>query len=406
MFWANDGLDEGPILLQKQVDIAPNDTVESLYNRFLFPEGIAGVREAVALIAAGNAPRIIQPEHGASYEDMLNKPHLSAVKFDNLSGKQLHDFIRGMDKVPGATIELNGEQVKLYGSRRWGARLPSTGAVEVAVQGMSRSGLIAEQGLFLFGNDNGAVCVQKLQLPTGKMINAANYGKIDETANIVFNETEYEQVAAIEAIWSSILNVPIDGNTDFFKSGAGSMDVTRLVEEIKEQLQLPVENEDVYMATAFDDFTKTVIMKSRGGSSATKLDVGTKAVVLQIDDKRKVSFPTQLFINNQFVDASQTTTTSVVNPTTEQVICEVQCATKSDVDRAVQAAHAAFNGEWSKMNARDRGMLLYRLAELMDKHREELAMIESIDSGAVYTLACKTHIGTCNGTAFYHRHLV
>lgn len=61
VFWANDGLDEGPILLQKQCAVDPNDTVESLYNRFLFPAGIEGVREAVALIAAGKAPRIPQP---------------------------------------------------------------------------------------------------------------------------------------------------------------------------------------------------------------------------------------------------------------------------------------------------------------------------------------------------------
>ena len=45
------------------------------------------------------------------------------------------------------------------------------------------------------------------------------------------------------------------------------------------------------------------------------------------------------------------------------------------------------------MNARDRGALLMRLADLMDQHKEELATIETIDSGAVYTLALKTHVG-------------
>ena len=45
------------------------------------------------------------------------------------------------------------------------------------------------------------------------------------------------------------------------------------------------------------------------------------------------------------------------------------------------------------MNARDRGTLINRLADLMDEHKEELATIESIDSGAVYTLALKTHVG-------------
>ena len=58
-------------------------------------------------------------------------------------------------------------------------------------------------------------------------------------------------------------------------------------------------------------------------------------------------------------------------------------------------------GEWGKMNARDRGALMYRLAEEMEKHNEELATLESLDSGAVYTLALKTHIGMSIDTFKY-----
>ena len=65
------------------------------------------------------------------------------------------------------------------------------------------------------------------------------------------------------------------------------------------------------------------------------------------------------------------------------------------MDVAVTAARAAFapGAKWREMNARDRGALLLRLADLMEQHQEELATLESIDSGAVYTLALKTHIG-------------
>lgn len=64
------------------------------------------------------------------------------------------------------------------------------------------------------------------------------------------------------------------------------------------------------------------------------------------------------------------------------------------VHQAVNAAENAFyNGEWGKMSARDRGALLFKLADLMEQHKEELATIEAIDSGAVYTLALKTHVG-------------
>ena len=69
-------------------------------------------------------------------------------------------------------------------------------------------------------------------------------------------------------------------------------------------------------------------------------------------------------------------------------------AQKEDVDVAVRAAKEAFeNGDWSRMSHRDRGTLLFKLADLMEKHKEELATLESLDSGAVYTLAIKTHIG-------------
>lgn len=72
----------------------------------------------------------------------------------------------------------------------------------------------------------------------------------------------------------------------------------------------------------------------------------------------------------------------------------MQCASNKDVDNAVSSASKAFHeGEWSKISNRDRGVLMNKLADLIDNSREELATIESIDSGAVYTLALKTHIG-------------
>jgi formyltetrahydrofolate dehydrogenase len=68
----------------------------------------------------------------------------------------------------------------------------------------------------------------------------------------------------------------------------------------------------------------------------------------------------------------------------------------------VAAAKKAFEeGKWHDMNARDRGALLNRLADLMEEHQEELATIESIDSGAVYTLALKTHVGMSIATFRY-----
>uniref|UniRef100_A0A671KUQ1 Cytosolic 10-formyltetrahydrofolate dehydrogenase-like n=1 Tax=Sinocyclocheilus anshuiensis TaxID=1608454 RepID=A0A671KUQ1_9TELE len=99
-------------------------------------------------------------------------------------------------------------------------------------------------------------------------------------------------------------------------------------------------------------------------------------------------------MKNNLLNAEGGKTYKTINPTDGQAICEVSLAQISDVEKAVAAAKEAFEeGEWGKMNPRDRGKLLYKLADLMEQHQEELATIESINSGAVYTLALKTHIG-------------
>uniref|UniRef100_A0AAR2LW10 Aldehyde dehydrogenase domain-containing protein n=1 Tax=Pygocentrus nattereri TaxID=42514 RepID=A0AAR2LW10_PYGNA len=104
--------------------------------------------------------------------------------------------------------------------------------------------------------------------------------------------------------------------------------------------------------------------------------------------------PHQLFINGEFVDAEGGKTYKTINPTNGEPICDVSLAQILDVEKAVAAAKEAFvEGEWGKMNPRDKGRLIFKLADLMEQHQEELATIEAIDSGAVYTLALKTHVG-------------
>lgn len=391
VFWADDGLDTGPLLLQRQCPVEPNDTVDTLYMRFLFPEGVKAMGEAVELIAQGVAPRTVQPTEGATYDAMLNKRELCKIEFDRLKGASLHNFIRGMDKVPGAWIMLDGQATKVFGSSLWSGPAPSD-AREVCVEGMSGPGLVHSGGLLLRASDDVLVNVQKLQSEeTGRMTSAAKYGQADENGDLELSESENALVEQLRGIWKGILRCDVDQETDFFKCGAGSMDVIRLVEEVKDSCGLSLENEDVYMSTVFEDFAKTAVLRSRGGSGTPTLVFDPVVVKANGMD---VSFATQLFINNQFVDSSSGKTVDIINPTDESVICKVHCATPEDVNRAVQAAKAAFeDGEWGRMSARDRGKLMYRLADLMDQHREELATIESLDSGAVYTLALKTHIG-------------
>lgn len=153
-----------------------------------------------------------------------------------------------------------------------------------------------------------------------------------------------------------------------------------------------LENEDVFMAPIFSEFCLNIIQKTRGGNSNQR-EIDYRAINIE-SNGLKLKFPCQLFINGEFCDAENSKSIPTINPTDETVICHVQCGSAKDVDKAVQAAKKAFeSGEWSKISARERGQLLHKLADLMHQHREELATLESLDSGAVYTLALKTHIG-------------
>ncbi|XP_075907562.1 mitochondrial 10-formyltetrahydrofolate dehydrogenase [Nelusetta ayraudi] len=390
VFWADDGLDTGPVLLQRQCAVEPNDTVDTLYNRFLFPEGIKAMVEAVQLIADGKAPRIPQTEEGASYEGIQRKSNAKV----NLAqpAEAIHNWIRGHDKVPGAWTVIGGQNVTLYGSSLLGGSAPAGQPLEM--EGASQPGQVTKNGLVLYGTDGKTLLVKNLQFEDGKMIPASKYFSSGESSSVELTDEEKKMAAEIKNIWKGILsNVPaIEDSTDFFKSGAASMDVVRLVEEVKQKCAgVQLQTEDVYMATTFQDFIQMFVRKLRGEDQEEELviDYASKDV-----NNMTVKMPYQCFINGQFEDAENGKTYDTINPNDGSVICKVSYASVGDVDRAVVAAKEAFdNGPWGRMNPRDRGSLLYKLADLMEEHQEELATIESIDSGAVYTLALKTHVG-------------
>ncbi|HEY0377074.1 MAG TPA: aldehyde dehydrogenase family protein [Pyrinomonadaceae bacterium] len=89
----------------------------------------------------------------------------------------------------------------------------------------------------------------------------------------------------------------------------------------------------------------------------------------------------QLFIDGQWVDAESGKTFTTPNPATGQTLAEVAEADKADVDKAVAAARRAYEGKWSRMSARDRGRLLYKLAQLIEENSKELAALETADNG-------------------------
>jgi aldehyde dehydrogenase (NAD+) len=96
---------------------------------------------------------------------------------------------------------------------------------------------------------------------------------------------------------------------------------------------------------------------------------------------------TRLLINNRWVPSESGKTFPTINPSTGEEICQVAEADAADVDKAVTAARAAFEGPWRKFRASERGRLLHRLADLIEKNADELAQLETVDNGKPISVA-------------------
>ncbi len=98
--------------------------------------------------------------------------------------------------------------------------------------------------------------------------------------------------------------------------------------------------------------------------------------------------PAKLLINNRWVESESGATFFTTNPATGEEICMVAEAGAADVDKAVQAAREAFDGmRWRRMPASEKGRLLLKLADLIEKHADELAQLEALDNGKPVAVA-------------------
>lgn len=102
---------------------------------------------------------------------------------------------------------------------------------------------------------------------------------------------------------------------------------------------------------------------------------------------------TKLLIGGQWLPSESGETFATCNPATSDEICQVAAGGAADVDKAVRAARNAFErGPWRKMNASERGRLLYRLADLIETHGDELARLESLDNGKPVSTARRVDV--------------
>jgi len=112
IIWADEGIDSGTILLQKEVEISPDDTTGSVYFNKLFPMGVDAVVEAVELIEKGVAPRIPQDDSQATYEPPCTE---EKVIIDwSQPAQKAYNLIRGANPQPGAVAYLKGTKVKIF----------------------------------------------------------------------------------------------------------------------------------------------------------------------------------------------------------------------------------------------------------------------------------------------------
>jgi phenylacetaldehyde dehydrogenase len=114
----------------------------------------------------------------------------------------------------------------------------------------------------------------------------------------------------------------------------------------------------------------------------------TQAVPLTENVSRYVAKTRQMLINGKWVDAASGKTFPSYNPATGEVLARVAEGDKEDINRGVAAARAAFEtGPWRKLTPSERGRLIWKLADLIEKHSEEFAQLESLDNGKPVTVA-------------------
>ena len=164
LFWVDQGIDTGPILLQKEVAVEPDDTTGSLYFNKIFPLGVDAIGEAVDLIKAGNPPRIVQDESKATYDPPCRDEH---AKIDwSKPAKQVYNLIRGCDPQPGAHTTWQGKMVRIFDARmQSGSNTTPAGQV---------TGIGAEE--ITIALNGGALTVKKVR-GEGAKVSGAEFAK-------------------------------------------------------------------------------------------------------------------------------------------------------------------------------------------------------------------------------------
>ena len=125
LFRPDDGIDAGPIYLQREIAIGADDTAGSFYYAKVFEPGVAATLECVELLLAGKARGVVQDESVATNDPLCRDEH-AAIDWSK-PAREVHNLVRGCDPSPGAHVAFAGKTIRFFGSR-----IASTSASSVA----------------------------------------------------------------------------------------------------------------------------------------------------------------------------------------------------------------------------------------------------------------------------------
>jgi methionyl-tRNA formyltransferase len=169
IFWPDNGLDTGDVLIQKKTPIGPNDTLGTVYFDRLFPQGVEAMLEAVDLVKAGKAPRLKQDEAKATYEGRCT-PENAKIDWGK-PWEQIDRLIRGCNPAPGAWTVLDGKQLKIFDAKPLPAKDPK------GIAGKLGEIAAVEADGFTVVCADGRFKVTRVQPADGKKIEAGEWAK-------------------------------------------------------------------------------------------------------------------------------------------------------------------------------------------------------------------------------------
>ena len=165
IFRPNDGLDEGAVVLQKETQIGPDDTLGSVYFDRLFPMGVAAMLEAADLVLAGKQRELVQDESFASYEGWCREAE-ARIQWAS-HADFIYNLIRGCNPAPGAWTTLNGVKLQVFDAKKHPVR--TFGAVK------GKIGEVSEVGAQSFSvtAQGGRIEILKAKFGDGKKLSGA-----------------------------------------------------------------------------------------------------------------------------------------------------------------------------------------------------------------------------------------